>query len=260
MEDIRRAYLRLSLRFHPDKNKDPGARETFQQVAEAYETLHDISKRRAYDAASHAGRAYDGGTGRHGAAAQSHAEQLFQAMSAMMGGWAAMQHAAMQGEAAHASYMMGGMPSGAFAMGGAPGGGSSLGAPWSVGAPMMGFPNLGAQLGTFPGGFGFPGGFPGGGLPGGSFPSGLGGGFPGGSGASFMSMSSSSFSGSGSSSSYQTHTHIDRAGRTVVKTITTTRQGGRVETTETVTVDGVPQPRLEGGGGDQVLARQNGYL
>jgi curved DNA-binding protein len=48
-EDIKKAYRKLARKYHPDVSKEKDAEERFKQVAEAYETLHDKDKRRAYD-------------------------------------------------------------------------------------------------------------------------------------------------------------------------------------------------------------------
>jgi hypothetical protein len=51
---IRRSYMRLALRTHPDKNlNDPAAAQRFHAVQAAYDILSDDKSRRLYDAQSH---------------------------------------------------------------------------------------------------------------------------------------------------------------------------------------------------------------
>lgn len=48
-EDIKKAYKKLVLQHHPDKNKSKNAKETFHQIQMAYEILYDEEKRKKYD-------------------------------------------------------------------------------------------------------------------------------------------------------------------------------------------------------------------
>lgn len=48
-DEIKRAYRKLSKKYHPDINKESGAEEKYKEILEAYETLSDAQKRAAYD-------------------------------------------------------------------------------------------------------------------------------------------------------------------------------------------------------------------
>lgn len=55
-DDIKRAYRRLAIKYHPDKNPgDKDAESKFKECAEAYEVLSDTDKRRQYDQFGHDG-------------------------------------------------------------------------------------------------------------------------------------------------------------------------------------------------------------
>ena len=63
-EEIKRAYRKLAVKFHPDKNPDdPHAEEKFKELGEAYDVLMDEQKRAAYDRYGHAAFAHGGRTG-----------------------------------------------------------------------------------------------------------------------------------------------------------------------------------------------------
>ena len=54
-EEVKRAYRKLAVKFHPDKNPDdPHAEERFKELGEAYDVLMDRDKRAAYDRFGHA--------------------------------------------------------------------------------------------------------------------------------------------------------------------------------------------------------------
>ena len=62
-EQVKRAYRKLAVKFHPDKNPDdPHAEEKFKELGEAYDVLIDSDKRAAYDRFGHAAFA-PGGSG-----------------------------------------------------------------------------------------------------------------------------------------------------------------------------------------------------
>lgn len=54
--DIKKAYRRLAMKYHPDKNPgDAAAEEKFKEAAEAYAVLSDPEQRARYDRYGHAG-------------------------------------------------------------------------------------------------------------------------------------------------------------------------------------------------------------
>lgn len=54
-EEIRRAFRKKAMEFHPDRNRTPGAEDTFKEINEAYQVLSDQEKRARYDRFGHAG-------------------------------------------------------------------------------------------------------------------------------------------------------------------------------------------------------------
>ncbi|MEQ1852199.1 MAG: DnaJ domain-containing protein, partial [Chthoniobacteraceae bacterium] len=65
-DEIKKAYRKLAVKFHPDKNPDDkSAEEKFKEIGAAYEILSDPEKRAAYDRFGHAAFA-QGGAGTRG--------------------------------------------------------------------------------------------------------------------------------------------------------------------------------------------------
>ncbi|XP_072509129.1 dnaJ homolog subfamily B member 9 [Notamacropus eugenii] len=58
---IKKAFHKLAMKYHPDKNKSPDAETKFREIAEAYETLSDANRRREYDSLGHSTFTSSGG-------------------------------------------------------------------------------------------------------------------------------------------------------------------------------------------------------
>jgi len=54
-DQIKDAYRKLAMQFHPDRNKSAGAEERFKEISEAYAVLSDDQKRQQYDTLGHSG-------------------------------------------------------------------------------------------------------------------------------------------------------------------------------------------------------------
>mmetsp|Transcript_6385 Transcript_6385/g.10462 ORF Transcript_6385/g.10462 Transcript_6385/m.10462 type:complete len:375 (+) Transcript_6385:120-1244(+) len=102
--EIKKKYFELAKKYHPDVNKDEGAKEKFSEYSEAYEVLSDEEKKQAYDTYGHAGvdgqqgaggfGGFQGGFGGpfggfHQGGQQVDAEELFDMFEGMFGGQAA---------------------------------------------------------------------------------------------------------------------------------------------------------------------------
>jgi molecular chaperone DnaJ len=87
-EDIKKAYRKLAMKYHPDRNPDSKeSEEKFKEAKEAYEVLTEAEKRRAYDAYGHAGvNPQMGGMGEGGPGMGGFAEAFGDIFSDIFGG------------------------------------------------------------------------------------------------------------------------------------------------------------------------------
>ncbi len=84
-DEIKRAYRKLALKFHPDQNKDdPSAEGKFKEAAEAYDALSDPAKRSKYDQFGH--QAFTQGGGFPGGGRFTNVEDIFEAFGDIFGG------------------------------------------------------------------------------------------------------------------------------------------------------------------------------
>ena len=89
-DEIKKAYRKLAIKYHPDKNPgDKSAEEKFKEAAEAYEILSDNDKRARYDQFGHAGvggAAGGGGFGGGGFGGGMSMEDIFSQFGDIFGG------------------------------------------------------------------------------------------------------------------------------------------------------------------------------
>ena len=86
-DEIKKAYRKMAIKFHPDKN--PGnqeAEEKFKEAAEAYEVLSDDNKKARYDQYGHAGMSGNGGFGGGGGFGGMNMEDIFSQFGDVFGG------------------------------------------------------------------------------------------------------------------------------------------------------------------------------
>eukprot|EP00300_Choanocystis_sp_HF-7_P010961 c17238_g1_i1.p1 GENE.c17238_g1_i1~~c17238_g1_i1.p1 ORF type:complete len:333 (+),score=70.39 c17238_g1_i1:84-1082(+) len=146
-EDIKKAYKKLALKYHPDRCKEPHAEEKFKQIAEAYEVLSDEKKREIYDRFGEEGLKGGMGMGEGGAPFHFSTNggagvDPFEIFSQFFGGGGVGGMGGMPGVRVHMSGMPGGM-GGMRGMDGMPAEFSSM---FMGGVPGMGGMGMGGGM------------------------------------------------------------------------------------------------------------------
>lgn len=86
-DEIKKAYRKKAIEFHPDKNPDDkAAEEKFKEAAEAYEVLSDAQKKARYDQFGHAGMSGNGGFGGGGFGGGMSMDDIFSQFGDIFGG------------------------------------------------------------------------------------------------------------------------------------------------------------------------------
>lgn len=85
-DEIKKAYRKLALKYHPDRNPDnKEAEEKFKEAAQAYEILSDMQKRKQYDQLGHAGFEGMGAGGPGGPGANMNMDDIFSTFGDIFG-------------------------------------------------------------------------------------------------------------------------------------------------------------------------------